>query len=131
MNLLLDTHALLWWLQSSDRLGPLAIAALAEPRNTAWVSAVTAWEIAIKTGLGRLDMDEPPELCLPRAIAESGFRELPVTLSHALSVRTLPPHHGDPFDRLLIAQALAEDMHVVTVDSAFAAYPVPILRADR
>lgn len=130
MNLLLDTHALLWWLIDSPRLGPAARAGISEPRNTVWVSAVSAWEIAIKAGVGRLDLSERlAERLLD--LEREGFRELPVGVDHALGVRDLPLHHGDPFDRLLIAQALAASLTIVTADAAFAGYASPTLAADR
>ena len=124
MTLLLDTQVLLWWLDGSPRLGRRTHARIAHPESTVWVSAATAWEIAIKAGLGRLDLGEPPETCLPREMECSGFRSLPVTVAHALAVRTLPRLHGDPFDRLLIAQALLEGLTLITSDAAIARYPV-------
>ncbi len=130
MNLLIDTHVLLWWLGDDPRLGRTAAAHIADPRNLVWVSAASAWEIAIKAGLGRLDLGEPPEQCLPREIERAGFQPLDVKFDHALAVRTLVAHHADPFDRLLIAQALSEGLHIVTADPAFSAYSVAVVRAD-
>ena len=129
MTLLLDTHVLLWWLDDNPRLGARARAAIADSDNTVWVSSATAWEIAIKTGLGRLEMSEPPEEALPREIERGGFRPLAISVEHALAVRTLPHHHRDPFDRLLIAQAMAEDLRLVTADRAFADYDVSLIAA--
>ncbi len=129
MTLLLDTHVFLWWLDDSPRLGLKSRAAIADPDNTVWVSAATAWEIAIKTGLGRLEMSEPPEDILPREIERGGFRALAISVEHALRVRRLPPHHRDPFDRLLIAQASAEGLRLVTADRAFARYDVGLVDA--
>ena len=131
MNLLLDTHALLWWLEDNPRLGRGASAHIADPRNIVWVSAATAWEIAIKVALGRLDLGAPPEDCLPREMERGSLQPLPVTVSHALAVRTLPLHHADPFDRLLIAQAVSDGLRIVTADGAFTAYGVALLPADR
>ena len=130
MKLLLDTHVLLWWLGDDPRLGRAAAARITDPRNLVWVSAATAWEIAIKAALGRLDLGEPPEECLPREIERAGFRLLDVTIDHALAVRTLAAHHADPFDRLLIAQALSEGLQIVTADGAFAAYGVTVVPAN-
>ena len=130
MKLLLDTHALLWWLGGSGKLGARAHALIADPEATVWVSAATAWEIAVKAGLGRLDLGEPPETCLPRELERSRFRHLPITLTHALAVRTLPRRHGDPFDRLLIAQAMLEELTIVTTDAAIAGYDVAKLDAS-
>ena len=130
MNLLLDTHALIWWLQGDRKLGANAAARIAERRNGIWVSAASAWEIAIKTALGRMRFDDAPDVVLPMEIERSGFFTLPITLPHAFAVGGLPPHHSDPFDRMLIAQAQIEGFHVVTADTAFAAYSVPIVPAD-
>ncbi len=129
MNLLIDTHVLVWWLGDEPRLGPTAAAAIADPKNAVWVSAASAWEIGIKTALGRMDFGEPPEDCIPREIQRGGFKVLPVSLEHGLAVRTLPPHHGDPFDRLLIAQARSDGLRIVTADKAFEFYDVALLPA--
>ena len=129
MTLLLDTHVFLWWLDDNPRLGPRSRAAIADPDSTVWVSAATAWEIAIKTGLGRLEMSEPPEDVLPREIERGDFRPLAILVEHALAVRTLPLHHRDPFDRLLIAQAMAEELRLITADRAFAHYNVSLIDA--
>lgn len=126
MNLLLDTHALLWALAEPRRLPERSAAAVAEPRNSVYVSAVSTWEIAIKMGLGRLE-GSPGEI--EEAIRAIGFSELPVSIAHSLAVHELPSHHRDPFDRLLIAQALAEGMTLVSGDPAVALYPVHTLWA--
>jgi PIN domain nuclease of toxin-antitoxin system len=126
VRLLLDTHALLWWLADNRKLGRRTRAAIADPRATVWVSAASAWEIAIKVALGRLELGEPPEICLPREIERNHFTSLPVTVEHALAAAGLPPHHTDPFDRMLIAQAQLENLTLVTADEAFASYDVPI-----
>ncbi len=106
-------------------LGRRARALIARPSTQVWVSAATAWEIAIKTALGRLEMGEPPEICLPREMERSAFSELPVSVAHALAVRALPPHHQDPFDRLLIVQAQIEQLSLVTADPLVTRYDVP------
>ena len=131
MKLLLDTHALLWWLEESPRLGFDTRREIASPRNEVLISAVCAWEIAIKVGLGRLDLGEPPEICLPREIERNGFRALPVEISHGCAVRSLPDHHRDPFDRLLVAQALCEGLTLVTADPLISRYSVTTLAAER
>ena len=131
MTLLLDTHVFLWWLDDNPRLGPKSRAAIADPDNTVWVSATSAWEIAIKTGLGRLELSEPPEDVLPREIERGGFRPLAISVDHALAVRSLPQYHRDPFDRLLIAQAMAEGLRLVTADRAFARYDVRLVDAGK
>jgi PIN domain nuclease of toxin-antitoxin system len=131
LSLLLDTHVFLWWLDDDPRLGGGARARIADPAAAVFVSAATAWEIAIKSGLGRLHLAEPAEDFVPREIERGGFRPLPVTVDHALAVRTLAPHHRDPFDGLLIAQARCEGLRIVTADAAFAAYGIATLAAER
>lgn len=123
MNLLLDTHVLIWWDEGS-RLRRDALAAIQDAAEV-YVSAASAWEIAIKTALGRLR----PSRTVSQATDESGFRELPVTFAHAVGVGTLPPVHRDPFDRLLAAQALHEGLVLVTRDPVFGRYGVRLLRA--
>ncbi len=131
MTLLLDTHVLLWWLAASPKLGAGARKAIASPDATVWISAATAWEIAIKTSLGRLTLGEPPDVALPRELDRNGFRPLAVTIAHALAVRRLPTHHMDPFDRLLIAQAALEGLTLVTADPILRRYDVVVLDASR
>ena len=128
MKLLLDTNALLWWLDGSPRLGRRAQAAVADPRYTVFVSAASAWEIAIKVARGKLTV--PPDLAtwLPAQVEASRFTPLPITIAHALDVERLPPHHLDPFDRLLVAQASAEGLTIVTGDSQLEPYDVPLIR---
>lgn len=130
MRLLLDTHAFLWWLADSRRLGREARNAIAEPGAQVWLSAASAWEIAIKALLGRLDLGGPPEVVVPRELKRNAFHALAVTVPHALAVRALPPHHRDPFDRLLIAQARMEQLALVTSDPDIPKYDVTIVPAD-
>lgn len=122
MRLLLDTHALLWALGHPGRLPKGVAAALRDPSNDVVVSAVSTWEVAIKTALGRLAADAA---AIVAELRDAGFDELPITVDHTVRLRDLPPHHRDPFDRLLVAQALVEGLTVVTSDRAFAAYPAP------
>ena len=118
MRLLLDTNALLWALTNAPRIEGVRDLLLAD-ENEIFVSAVSWWEIAIKTRLGRLDADLPKL----RAIAqESGFLELPLLGIHAEMLATLPRHHNDPFDHMLVAQAMAEPMRLITGDGALARY---------
>jgi PIN domain nuclease of toxin-antitoxin system len=131
VRLLLDTHVLLWWLADDPALNDAARAAIADPANAVWVSAASAWEIAIKSALGRLHLPQPACEFVPVALAENDFAPLPIAVDHALRVADLPPLHGDPFDRMLIAQALAEGLTLVTADAALARYPVPVLDAAR
>jgi PIN domain nuclease of toxin-antitoxin system len=123
MRLLLDTHVLIWW-DEGARLRAEAKRAIREA-DQVYVSAVSGWEIAIKTALGRLRPSRTPA----DAVAESGFEELPVRLRHAEALGGLRPHHRDPFDRMLAAQALAEGLTLVTRDPAFGPYGVRLIRA--
>ena len=127
MRLLIDTHILLWSALEPERLSPTARAAIEDGENDAYVSAVSAWEIAIKQSLGKLVLDRPAEHWLPEVLRKSGFEALEVTVASALRVRALPYHHRDPFDRLLVAQALEENLTLVTHDSKLADYGVPLL----
>lgn len=124
MRLLLDTHAFLWWTTEDPRIPSAVAEAVSEPSNEVFVSAVTVWELAIKWRLGRLEIADPPETSISRGIAESRFEPLPITHRHALRVGVLPDLHRDPFDRMLVAQALAEECVLVTGDEAIARYPV-------
>jgi PIN domain nuclease of toxin-antitoxin system len=125
MNLLLDTHVVLWWLDDPALMSEAARDVISEPSNDVFVSAVVAWEIAIKRGLGKLTA--PPDL--EAAIYASGFQVLPVTVPHALQTESLPFHHRDPFDRMLIAQAKCESSSIVTRDSMFELYGVDLVKA--
>ena len=127
MDLLLDTNALLWALAGDRRLGR-ARPIVADPRNAVSVSAASAWEIAIKVGLGKLRV--PPDLAtwLPAELAALRCTPLPITLDHALAVESLPRHHADPFDRLLIAQATVEGLTIVTGDPQIERYAVQVIR---
>ena len=112
MRLLLDTHALLWWLADDAALAQAARAAIADGGNEVFVSAASAWEIAIKHELGKLDVPQD----LTEAIDSAAFTGLPITIEHARLAGALSPHHRDPFDRMLIAQAQAESLTIVTRD---------------
>jgi PIN domain nuclease of toxin-antitoxin system len=122
VRLLLDTHAFLWWEAGSRRLGHEARHRIATA-DIVWVSAATAWEIAIKRALGRIDLDEP----LTSLVERSRFAALPVTFEHAERAGALPPHHADPFDRMLIAQAHLHAATIVSHDRQFEAYGVPVI----
>jgi PIN domain nuclease of toxin-antitoxin system len=124
MTLLLDAHALLWFLWADPRLSAVAKALIEDPQNRKLVSVATCWEIAIKAGLGKLVLGEPSRSFLSREIARNSFDLLAITFDHATGVETLPRHHGDPFDRLLITQALAESVAIVSADAVFDAYGV-------
>jgi PIN domain nuclease of toxin-antitoxin system len=121
-NLLLDTHVLLWWLGGSNRLSQAARKTIVES-SAVYVSAASVWEIGIKVSKGKLNFGGDMEAQL----LENGFRPLPVSISHALAAGALPPHHGDPFDRMLIAQARLESLTLLTSDSRLGAYGAPVL----
>jgi PIN domain nuclease of toxin-antitoxin system len=122
VTLLLDTHVFLWWQLDSRRLGRAAREAIATA-GVVWISAASAWEVAIKQQLGRLTLDQS----FSSMVDGSDFSALPVTFAHAERVAALPPHHADPFDRMLIAQSLVEGATLVTHDRQFRPYDVPIL----
>lgn len=121
-RLLVDTHALLWWLTDDPGLPTTARDAISDPGNEPLVSTVSVWEIAIKRSLGKIDA--PGDL--PERISEDGFSWLPINARHAWHVRGLPMHHRDPFDRLLVAQALAERLPVISGDAVLDAYGVEV-----
>lgn len=124
MRLLLDTHAFLFWVYEPTRLGPTALRVLADRDNHVWWSVASSWEIAIKLSLGKLELDGPPGEVIPTELLRNGFTLLPIEHEHVLAVSQLPRHHGDPFDRLLVAQARAEGLTLVTADGRIAAYDV-------
>jgi PIN domain nuclease of toxin-antitoxin system len=121
-RLLVDTHALLWWLADDPSLSPAAREAIGNPTSEPLVSAASVWEIAIKRSLGKLTAPDD----LPDRIADEGFAWLPITAQHAWQVRDLPMHHGDPFDRILVAQAVIEGLPVVTTHARFAEYGLDV-----
>lgn len=123
MSLLLDTHILLWWLSDDPLLPTAARQAIASPKTEVLVSSATAWEIAIKQAAGRLDAPED----LLEAVVSNDFQTLPITAAHAVAAGALPPHHSDPFDRMLIAQARAETLTLISVDNRFPRYDVELL----
>lgn len=125
MTLLLDTHVLLWWLADPKRLSRAARKAIQDGANPVSISAAVAWEIAIKKALGRLDAPDD----LEEIMEANRFIPLPITVAHALAIQSLPDHHRDPFDRILIAQALHEGLRLVNRDSEIAKYPVPQILA--
>lgn len=128
MKLLLDTHVWLWLQYAPERLGD-ALTAVENVTNDLLLSAASSWEIAIKWKLGTLPLPEPPDMYMPDRMASSGIVPLPVEHAHALAVARLPPHHRDPFDRLLVAQALAERAALVTADEVLRAYDAEIVWA--
>ena len=125
MNLLLDTHIMLWWLSDRSKLATATKALFADPANRVVVSVASIWEAAIKASLGRL----PFSNAIVTLLEADGIEILPVLAPHVLIVATLPPIHKDPFDRLLVAQAMHEGLTLVTRDPWVAAYPIATLRA--
>lgn len=127
MRALLDTHVFLWLQAARDRLTPAVLERLADPETDLFVSAATAWEIAIKQALGRLPLPEPASGYVPSRMAAIAATELPVTHADALDVGLLPPLHRDPFDRLLVSQARRHGLVLVTADQAITQYDVRTL----
>lgn len=125
MNLLLDTHALLWWLDDHPTLSKKARTVIADGKNLVLVSAVVVWEIRIKQALGKLKVPQN----FKHALDEQPFETLDVRVEHAHAVGDLPPHHRDPFDRMLVAQATVEGLTIVTRDLRFKKYKVPLIDA--
>jgi PIN domain nuclease of toxin-antitoxin system len=117
--LLLDAHTLLWFLKDDPLLSTTAKALIEDPANKKFVSIATCWEISIKAGLGKLGLGEPASALLGREIPGNNFVLLEIKLEYATAVETLPQHHKDPFDRLLIAQAIIEGIPIVSNDADF------------
>lgn len=125
LRLLLDTNVLLWLLTEPEHLSSNALEAIENSANAVYVSVVGVWEISIKAAKGKLQT--PPDLEM--ALKQQRFDTLPVTLQHVLAVESLPDHHGDPFDRMLVAQAQAEGLTLVTSDRAMRRYPIAVMPA--
>ena len=123
MSLLLDTHTLLWWLSDAPALKAEAREAIGQASTVVYVSAASAWEISIKKALGKLDSPDD----LHAALVANHFQPLPITIVHAISAGQLPRHHDDPFDRMLIAQAQAEQLTLVTHDTMFRPYGILVI----
>lgn len=123
MSYLLDTHILLWWLSDNPKLSLKTRELIKNPQNSIFVSSASAWEIAIKKALGKLEVPDG----LEEALYENNFLPLNITINHALIVGELPPFHLDPFDRMLISQAKVENFTILTHDRVFAKYPVKVI----
>lgn len=128
MRLLLDTHSLLWWVDGGGALSDAQKRAIGHAGNQIWVSVASAWEMAIKSSLSKLKLSLPVADYLARHLAANRFQLLPIALEHTARVETLPFHHRDPFDRLLIAQAKEEGFSLVSRDPVFARYGVKVVR---
>ena len=124
MRLLLDTHTFLWFILDDPHLSTTAREMISDPTNDIEVSPATYWEIAIKISLGKYELPESYDAFIEREIAINNLRILSIEPKHTAALTTLPFHHRDPFDRLLIAQAMVEAVPIVSVDAAFNVYPV-------
>jgi PIN domain nuclease of toxin-antitoxin system len=128
VKVLLDTHAFLWWIADDPQLSPRARRILGAGANEVYFSAASGWEIAIKARLGRLSVaGAEVGSFVAEQVAANGFKVLPINLTHALKTYSLPDHHKDPFDRLLVAQAATEELALVSADRQLAAYKVRIV----
>jgi PIN domain nuclease of toxin-antitoxin system len=127
MKFLLDTHTFLWWISDDGQLSDGAKKVIQNPENELFLSAASAWEIAIKTNLGRLTLPASPSVFIPEQLSLNAVMSLQIEISHALQIASLPAHHRDPFDRMLVAQAQLEEMPLITADSQIARYEVEIL----
>jgi PIN domain nuclease of toxin-antitoxin system len=126
-RLLLDTHVFLWWVDDVPELKAAAKRAIANIENECYLSAASCWEMAIKASLGKLRLTKPVERFVTDHLTANGFKLIDVELRHAAKVEKLPFHHRDPFDRLLIAQAIVEKLTIVSADKVFAKYGVNVL----
>ncbi len=127
MRVLIDTHVFLWLFADIKISQKIKDFLLDTKSNEIYVSHVTAWEISIKYGVGKLKLPEVPELFVPDRIRRAGFLQLPIKMAHVLSVHGLPPIHKDPFDRLLVSQAKAENLTILTADPNFSRYKIKTL----
>lgn len=124
MKLLLDTHAFLWFIMGSPNLSSDARALIEDEGNEKFLSIASSWEMAIKVSIGKLALSAPFDVLIPEQLSLNGIGVLNITVEHTAVVATLAFHHRDPFDRLLIAQAMVEKMPIVGIDAAFDAYPI-------
>jgi PIN domain nuclease of toxin-antitoxin system len=127
MKYLLDTVVWMWSVGPSEKIGKPGLEIIKNGEAEIYLSAVSSWELAIKTQLGKFDLPEAPRSYIPKRLAQQGIRSLSITQAHTLKVYDLPLHHQDPFDRLIIAQAIAEEMTILTADRAFGKYPVKVV----
>jgi PIN domain nuclease of toxin-antitoxin system len=122
MRVIIDTHVFLWWVEGDKSLPAKARAAIANPENECLLSLASVWEMSIKSALGKLKLTTPVQRYVTEHVAANGFRLLDIQFGHVCRVESLPSHHSDPFDRLLIAQGLVEEMPIITADAVFAKY---------
>lgn len=123
MEILLDTHTFLWWSIQPEKLTPVVLQALQDPDNRIFFSVVSSWEAQIKIGLGKLVLQDPLQKIVERELIQNSWEVLPITLHHTWRLEQLPPLHTDPFDRLLVAQALSENLIIATKDPLISVYP--------
>ena len=131
MKYLLDTVVWLWSVGPTEKIGRKGLEILESAEAEIFFSAASAWEVAIKTRIGKVELPESPTTYVPKRLQEQGIRPLPVTQMHALRVYEFELHHNDPFDRLIVAQALAEELVLLTSDRIMAKYPVDIVWCGR
>jgi PIN domain nuclease of toxin-antitoxin system len=124
MRLLLDTHVFLWWVSDDPKLSKVARELIYDTENIKYVSAATAWELAIKAGLGKIKLGQPVSDFFATYTADNGFEVLPILIDHLYLTETLPTCHKDPFDRLLVAQAKVEGLQLISADSVFDGYDI-------
>lgn len=127
MRLLLDTHIFLWFVMAPNNLSAAALAAIQRTDNQIYLSLVSAWEMSIKSGLGKLTLTQPIEPFVRDQAQRNQFEILPITLGHIAAVERLPLHHRDPFDRLLIAQSMTEGLPIISADHIFSQYPITLI----
>jgi PIN domain nuclease of toxin-antitoxin system len=127
MKILLDTHAFLWWITDDQKLSSRAREVISDAENELFFSAASGWEVSIKVQLGRLKLPEEPERFIPEQLRMNFIRSLPIQMRHALFVSTLPNHHRDPFDRILVAQAQLEEMSILSADLQISRYQVELI----
>jgi len=129
MKALLDTHCWLWWLTEPEKLSDKVIGIIESPDNDIFISSASSWEIAIKYASGKLPLPEKPEYYVMSRLQRDGFMSLKIEHIHALKAGALPPHHNDPFDRMIIAQAQVEKVPIITSDKKFSMYEVELIQA--
>ena len=127
MQALLDTHTFLWWATNDSKLSAAAHTIIANPQNDIFFSIVSAWEIVIKTQIGKLLLPESPEIYIPSRISHYGFITLSINLEDVIQIGQLESHHNDPFDRLLIAQSQVRNLPIITADTQFSLYNVNVI----
>lgn len=129
MKILLDTHCWLWWIASPEKLRPQACRQIADKNHVIYLSVASLWEIAIKYSIGKLPLPETPWEFVPKRLVRDAITPLPIEARHALYVAELPLHHKDPFDRLIISQAMQQDLPIMTVDRQLEPYDAKIIWA--